>query len=53
MPILGQQPEPEPVVVTQQTVDAVMTEAREHCAPTTWDRYVRSLAANGYRFDVK
>ena len=50
MPILAAQP-PVPAV-TQQTVDAVMTIAVAHCAPSTWERFAKSLAANRFPFRV-
>lgn len=50
MPILAEQPPP--VVVTQEIVDAVMEAQRAACAPTTWDRFARSLVANQFPFKV-
>lgn len=52
MPIMGTPP-PEPAPVTQDTVDAVMAEAKAHCAPTTWDKFAKSLKANRFPFVVK
>lgn len=53
MPIHAQERAPEPVhEVTQETVDAVMAQAHQHCAPSTWDRFAKSLSANDYPFKV-
>ena len=45
-------PPPEPLVVTDEHRRAVLAEAKLHCAPSTFLRFVRSLAANTYPLDV-
>jgi hypothetical protein len=53
MPILAEPPKPPaPEPLTQALVDAVMAEQQRHCAPSTWDKFVRSLAANRFPFRV-
>lgn len=54
MPILATPPPPGPpaVELTPEIVAAVMLEQRTHCAPSTWDRFVKSLAANRFPFKV-
>lgn len=52
MPILAGSPPPGPPPLTQELIDAVMAEQRAHCAPSSWDRFVRSLAANRFPFKV-
>ena len=43
---------PPPPVVTQDVVDEVMAQAKAHCAPSTWDKFARSMAANKFPFKV-
>ncbi|WP_157577285.1 hypothetical protein [Phycicoccus jejuensis] len=50
MPILAGPPPRVPL--TQEVIDAVMAEQRAHCAPSSWDRFVKSLSANRFPFKV-
>lgn len=50
MPILVTQPAAP--TLTQAVVNEVMAQAKEHCAPTTWDKFAKSLRANLFPFKV-
>ena len=51
MPISATPPPPPPL--TADLVKRVMAEQQAHCAPTTWDKVVRSLRANGFPYPVQ
>ena len=50
MPIVVQAPPPLPPELTPELVAAVMAAQKAHCAPSTWDKFVRSLAANKFPY---
>ena len=50
MPIVVQAPPPPAPELTKELVAAVLASQKAHCAPSTWDKFVRSLAANGFPF---
>lgn len=50
MPIPMPAPAPVPPVPTGETVAAVMASQQDHCAPSTWSRFVASLRANGFPY---
>lgn len=50
-PIVCAPKAPEQPVLTDALRLAVVTEQKAHCAPTTFDRFVRSLKARQYPLD--
>lgn len=52
MPIVVQAPPPPPPALTPEVVAAVAALMKAHCAPSTWDKTVRSLRVNGFPYPV-
>ncbi len=42
-----------PPSLDADTVQRVMAEQKTYCAPSTWDRFVRSLVARGFPWPIE